>query len=65
MQIDPILPSIEDALERYGVSQTAFGYTIANDPALVPKMRGGRRLRAAMRGKVQAALDKLNKEGTL
>ncbi|BAQ16081.1 hypothetical protein [Methyloceanibacter caenitepidi] len=63
--LDPLLSDIEDALVAYGLSATRFGYLVAGDPTLVPKMRGGRRVRAALRQKIEAALARLSEEGVL
>lgn len=64
-RLDPILTEIEDALEMHGVSATRFGYIVAGDPALIPRMRGGRRVRAPMRKKIERALAKLHEKGDL
>lgn len=65
MRPDPILSSIEDALEAYDVSATRFGYIVAGDPALIPRMRGGRKVRAPMRTRIEWALAKLKSDGEL
>jgi uncharacterized protein (UPF0297 family) len=64
-RLDPILTEIEDALELHGVSATRFGYIVAGDPALIPRMRGGRRVRGPMRQKIEAAVKRLNEKGDL
>jgi uncharacterized protein (UPF0297 family) len=64
-RLDPILTEIEDALELHGVSATRFGYIVAGDPALIPRMRGGRRVRGPMRKKIEAAVKRLNEKGDL
>lgn len=65
MRVDPILSDIEDALEVYEISATRFGYVVAGDPALVLKIRGGRRPRVQMRDRIKAALKSLAEEGCL
>lgn len=63
--VDPLLPKIVEALDVYDISATRFGYVVAGDPALVKKMREGRRPRRKMRGKIEKALSKLERKGTL
>jgi uncharacterized protein (UPF0297 family) len=63
--LDPILTEIEDALVAHDVSATRFGYLVAGDPALIPRMRGGRRVRGPMRKKIIAALKRLEEKGDL
>lgn len=41
---DELLPRIEKALEKSGLSQTALGYMFFGDPAIIGKLRNGRRL---------------------
>lgn len=65
MRPDPILTEVEDALEQFGVSPTRFGYIVAGDPALIPRMRGGRRVRVPMRRKIEAALKRLKEKGEI
>lgn len=62
---DPILAAVETALALHGISQSRFGYIAVGDPALVKRLRDGVVLRDPRRAKVQAALDKLEKEGAL
>jgi uncharacterized protein (UPF0297 family) len=65
MRPEPILTKIEDALELYEISATRFGYIVAGDPALIPRMRGGRRVRAPMLKRIEAALARLEEKGDL
>lgn len=43
--LDPMLPRVEKALAKSGLSATAFGYLYFGDPALVNKLRKGRHLK--------------------
>mgnify|MGYP003443408928 CR=1 FL=1 len=43
--LDPMLPRVEKALVKSGLSATAFGYMYFGDPAIVKKMRNGRNLK--------------------
>lgn len=62
---DPLLPDIENALALHQISQTRFGYIAVGDPALVKRLREGMVMREDRRGKVEAALRKLEAEGGL
>lgn len=42
---DPLLGEILAALSASGVSRTQFGYTVAGDPTLIPKMERGRHIK--------------------
>jgi hypothetical protein len=65
MMKNELLSNLEAALKAHQISATRFGYTVAGDPTLVAKMRAGRKPRAAMRQKIEAALAKLERKGTL
>ncbi len=43
--LDPLLPRVEKALVKSGLSATAFGYLYFGDPTLVNKLRKGRHLK--------------------
>lgn len=43
--LDPMLPRVEKALAKSGLSATAFGYMYFGDPAIVNKLRKGRNLK--------------------
>lgn len=42
--LDPILPRLEKALLKSGLSATAFGYVHFGDPAIINRMRNGRKM---------------------
>ena len=66
IQTDPLLAEIETLLDIYNVSVSKFGYHVAGDPALVSKLRKGRRVRKTkLRDKITQALDNLAVKGTL
>lgn len=55
--LDPLLPEILSVTEWAGESGTSFGYRVAGDPALVSKMKRGRRIKKqALRVKIKAEL---------
>lgn len=43
-KLDPILPRLEKALLKSGLSATAFCYTHFGDPAVLTRMRNGRKM---------------------
>lgn len=43
--LDPMLPRVERALAKSGLSATAFGYMYFGDPGIVNKLRKGRHLK--------------------
>ena len=50
---DPLLTSIDLFLRASGMSPTAFGVAVANDPALVHDLRAGREPRRATRCRIE------------
>lgn len=61
VELDPLAPRIEEALLLSGMSATRFGYLATGDPALITKMRRGRRFRKpGMIAKIEAFLATLN-----
>lgn len=63
---DPLLADIETALDLYGLSATRFGYVTAGDPALVSKLRAGRRIKKIkLRERIQRFLSHLTESGEL
>lgn len=64
-RLGQLLAEIEEALIVSGVSATRFGYFVSGDAGLVNKLRKGRSPRGPLRGKIVAALAKMEREGTL
>jgi hypothetical protein len=56
--LDPMLPRVERALAKSGLSATAFGYMYFGDPGIVNKMRKGRNLKG-LRERMEALFAEL------
>lgn len=56
--LDPMLPRVERALTKSGLSATAFGYLYFGDPAIVKKLRAGRHLKG-LRERVEKLCEEL------
>lgn len=57
---DPLLIEIKKVIAAAGVSRTKFGYLVASDPALLPKMERGRLVKKQeLRVKIEAELKRL------
>lgn len=52
-----MLRRIERHLELSGVSATAFGRGVMNDPSFVRQLRNGRQLRPETVARIEAAID--------
>lgn len=52
-QKDPILPKIEAFLDRHAIGETVFGKGAASDSHLVYDLRDGRKLRRALRRRIE------------
>lgn len=57
-----LLQRIETFCERHQMSESRFGREVANDPALVSQMRGGREVRLSMVDRIAAFMARSDAE---